>query len=264
MPDVTANTQPIEFSGVSARQTAAQVPMVLRYFQIALRRRWLIASIIAGSMIVALITTLLLTPQYTSLARLEIRRDQQNITNTQGLESEKAGEDLEFYQTQYALLSARSLAERVARSLRLATNDEFFAAHGVDPNRGASALGSRSVRLNASQRNQREALAVETLLDNVVIAPVRGSALVDVVYSSGSPQLSSTIANKWTSEFIAESIARRFSSTADARRFLEGRLVELRTRLEESERAAVAYASRQGIVALNESNARWPRPIWKH
>jgi uncharacterized protein involved in exopolysaccharide biosynthesis len=48
---------------------------------------------------------------------------------------------------------------------------------------------------------------------------------------------------------------RRFASTADARKFLEGRLADLRARLETSERDLVTYANRKGIVALGKSES---------
>lgn len=48
---------------------------------------------------------------------------------------------------------------------------------------------------------------------------------------------------------------RRFASTADARKFLEGRLADLRARLETSERDLVNYAETKGIVALGKSKS---------
>ena len=46
---------------------------------------------------------------------------------------------------------------------------------------------------------------------------------------------------------------RRFASTADARKFLEGRLEEYRTRLETAERELVGYAANKDIVALGNT-----------
>jgi uncharacterized protein involved in exopolysaccharide biosynthesis len=48
---------------------------------------------------------------------------------------------------------------------------------------------------------------------------------------------------------------RRFSSTADARTFLEGRLADLRARLETSERDLVNYAETKGIIALGKTKS---------
>src|SRR5690606_8397356 len=91
------------------------------------------------------------------------------------------------------------------------------------------------------------------LLDNVTIAPVRGSALVDVEVESFQPQLAARIANAWSEEFIQATMDRRYESTADAREFLEDRLVALRTRLEDSERQLVGYAAGNEIISLSTS-----------
>jgi polysaccharide biosynthesis transport protein len=226
-------------------------PLLLQYWQVVLRWKWAILAIITSSLILGLMVTLLSTPKYTAKARIEISRAQKNVTKVEGLEAPDAGRDLEFYQTQYSLLEARSLAERVSRQLRLATNDAFFQAHGLDTK--DSLLGNSSAANLGAGRQKREQQAVGLLLKNIGIVPIRGSSLVDVSYTSASPQLSAQIADAWTQQFIASSMDRRFASTADARSFLEGRLADLRARLEQSERDLVTYASRKGIISLGRS-----------
>lgn len=228
-------------------------PFLVNTWHTVLRRKWLIAAIISAALALALVGTLLQTPRYTATARLEISRAQKQITNVEGVESERTGQDLEFYQTQYSLLEARSLAERVARSSRLENNDDFWAASGVDPDASESLTDPRLSGARSGDRERRLQLAVEVLLENVQVSPIRGSALVDVGYQSTSPQMSATIANAWTREFTRSSIDRRFASTADAMAFLEARLAELRQRLEQSERDLVTYARQRNIVALSSS-----------
>jgi capsular exopolysaccharide synthesis family protein len=226
--------------------------MLLQYWQVVLRWRWVIVGIMVSTLALGLVLTLLSTPQYTATARIEISREEKNITNVEGVEAQNAGQNLEFYQTQYNLLQARSLAERVVRKLRLTQDEGFFEAHGVDLEAG---LFGADVALERSRagRTKREEKAIELLLDNVEISPLRGSALVDIQYTSGSPQLSATIANEWTQQYIALNIDRRFASTADARSFLEGRLADLRSRVETSERDLVNYAANKGIVPIGSS-----------
>lgn len=226
------------------------VPIVLQYWNTLLRWKWIALSIVVVALAAGFIVTLLMTPQFTATSRIEISREQQNVTNVQGIESAQASQDDEFYQTQYSNLEARSLAERVARELRLARNEQFFAAHGVDPGDGQT--GSDGLASRADTR-KREDLAVNLLLDNIAIAPITRSRLVDIRYSSASPDMSATIANAWAEQFIAATVDRRFSSTADARTFLEGRLAELANRLEESERRAVNFAERNDIVPLGNA-----------
>lgn len=222
-------------------------PLLLQYWNAVLRRRWTIFGIVAVFVVVALIATLLTAPRYTASAQLEISREQKRITNVQSIESEEAGRDMEFYATQYALLKTRPIAERVSSELRLASNDEFFAAHGVQDAGRDFAAGSRE------RINMRQKLAVDLLLANVDIVPVRTSRLVNINYTSRSPDFSARIANAWTAAFISKSIERQLDSTADARRVLERRLSNLRQRLEKSERMVVSYASDEGIVTLEQT-----------
>lgn len=244
-----------EYSITAPFQDAASPaapPLLLQYWQTVLRWKWSVLGIIVTALALGIVITLLTTPVYTATARVEISREQQNVTKMEGLESPQASRDDEFYQTQYSLLAARSLAERVAREMRLATNNEFFAAHGQELDSGIL-FGRGSTNITPAERQRRERLAVDLLLKNVTIAPITRSRLVDVRYTSASPHLATDIANTWVQQFIAASIDRRFDSTVNARKFLEGRIAELGQKLETSERAAVGYASRKGIVSLGQA-----------
>lgn len=235
----------LPFAGEDRQQQDMNPPALLYVWQAILRWKWVIIGIIGVAIAVGLVATLLTTPKYTARTRVEISREQKKVTNVEGLESSSAGRDLEFYQTQYSLLEAESVAQRVARALRLANSPEFFAAHKAAPK-------VAGVPANAAQRAILEKQVIDILLRNVTIEPIRNSALVDVKYTSISPDISAKVANMWVTQFIAASTDRRFSSTADARTFLEGRLATLRGRLEKSERDLVNYAREKGIVALEE------------
>src|SRR5690554_1517331 len=79
-------------------------------WRIAWLNRLLIAGIVGGTLVIALIVTLLATPQYTSTARVQVNRIESNIANVEGLDP--AGSLLqyeEFYNTQYALLESTTL-----------------------------------------------------------------------------------------------------------------------------------------------------------
>ena len=210
-------------------------PVLLQYWHTARRWRWVLAAIVGGTLIAGVIVTFLMQPLYTAKAQIEISRQQKNVTNVEGVEAPEAGRDAEFYATQYALLRAVSLAERVESSLNLGASNEFFENHGVEPAVGATARRRQASRL---------------LLTHVSIEPVRSSRLVDISYTSRSARQSADISNAWVREFIAANMNREFSSTAEARRFLEERLATLRQRTEDSERRVVDFASANGIVTL--------------
>jgi capsular exopolysaccharide synthesis family protein len=149
---------------------------------------------------------------------------------------------MEFYQTQYGLLGSRSLAEAVMKNLRLADDQAFLEATGLD-----KTIESKGLE---NDRGAREDEVVKVLLKNVNVSPIRLSRLVNLSYVSSDPQMSARIANSWAAMYMQSNIERRFNSTAYARQFLEERLNELRQKLEASERQAVTYASNQSIINL--------------
>ena len=93
-------------------------------------------------------------------------------------------------------------------------------------------------------------MCIRDRFDNLTIAPITNSALVDIRFSSPSPEVSAMIANAWAEAYIAEDLDRRFGATRDARDLLEERLQQTRERLEAAERAVIAYASAQGLVTV--------------
>jgi succinoglycan biosynthesis transport protein ExoP len=247
-PEEGAATAIVRYDGADV-SVARPEPILSRYLKIANRRKWLILGIIAACLIVGMIVTLLTTPLYSATTTIEIKREGLDIVNVEGVDPEPNSVDMEFYQTQYGLLKARSLAERVARDLRLHDNAAFFSTMGVTAFEEQFENG-RPSRAAAASQQARLDTAAGILLQNLSVAPVPFSRLVEIQFTSPDPVLSAQIANAWAAHFIQSTLARRFEATSYARSFLEQRLQQLRQRLEDSERQAVAYAARQGIVSV--------------
>ncbi len=226
-------------------------PILVQYWQAMLRHKIAIAIILAACVALGIIATLLMTPYYTSTATVEINREQDKVTNVEGVtSSDGGGQNLEFYQTQYSLLESRSLAERVVRAQNLAAKDDFFETFNVDPN-NSGLLTDNPQTQSAAQRTARFKLAADILQQHISISPIRGSSLVEISFQSPSAALSAQIANAWVEQFIASNLDRRFSSTADARKFLEAQLGDLKQKLEDSERNLSAYADNKQIITLS-------------
>ena len=247
----------VDTSGASANNSAlnsalneeASGASLLEQSWLALMRHKVLIAIVAiSAIILGLVITLLMQPMFTATSRIEISREEDNVTNVEGVESSETGQSLEFYQTQYALLNTNSLAIRVARELNLANDDAFLTAFDIDLSADASMGEAPAAAANRAQR-----LVVQELQDNIAINPIRGSSLVDVGFTSPNPSLSAKVANAWTEQFIQSNLDRRFSSTNEARDFLQNQLVELRERLEESERDLVNYASNRRIITLSRT-----------
>lgn len=226
-----------------------QLFSVAEYWRLAVKHRLLILGSLIAAIVIGVAATLLMTPIYVSSVTLQIDREAArvlNVADVQPQESMIQGE--EFFQTQYGLLRSRSLAERVVDSLGLASSDAFLDQMGVDlPRRGEGTAAAQAAR-------RREAV-LETIRENLGVSPVRGSRLVNVSFASPDPQLAARVVNAFAENFIQSNLDRKYESSSYAREFLEERIAQTKARLEESERALVAYAANQQIISLREVDA---------
>ncbi len=240
---------PDQEQGYDPYATHSEDPLISQILSSVLRFKWLILAIVAASLIAGGVITLLATSQYTATTRVEIQREQANITNVEGIESPENIRNQEFYDTQYALLNSRTLAERVSKQLDLANNADFVDMIGGTF--GQTEIGANMTQADRALLNRS---IVTYLGEQVRIAPVVGSSLVDISFTSPNPALSAQIANAWAKQYMQSNQDRRFASTADAREFLEARLAELREKLEKSEADLVNYANANGIVSLESKS----------
>ncbi|HEY2048164.1 MAG TPA: polysaccharide biosynthesis tyrosine autokinase [Caulobacteraceae bacterium] len=211
-----------------------------------LSRRWpIMAGATASGMALAGVVTLLMPASYTSEATLQIDRQTERVVEAQDQTPiDNLGE--EFFQTQYGLLRSRSLAERVTDSLGLAQDDAFGSLMTRKP---------RGYVWKTDAPRERRNRVIRLLATNLRISPQRGSRLVSLNFTSPDPQVSARVANSFAENFIAAALDRRFEASSYARDFLERRLAEAKSRLEDSERALVAYAARQQIIQLPNATA---------
>lgn len=236
----------------SAPSALAEILSVIR------RRRTLIAVIISALLVVGLLFSLLATRKYTASAVLEIQRETGSFVKVEGATSSDNIADQEFYQTQYGLLSSKSLAERVANDLALYSNTDFLKAAGIVKDDDAA---TPTTAISAQDRRNRTSAAASYLLARFKVEPERFSRLVTIEFTGTDPALTKRVIDTWSTDFIRMTLARRYDATSYARNFLEQRLVQLRSRINDSERQLVDYASRQGIVNLPASTTGGERSI---
>lgn len=220
---------------------------IAEYWRLAVKYRLLILGCLLAAIVLGVAATLLMTPIYRSSVTLQIDREAARILNMDEVQPQEAmiqGE--EFFQTQYGLLRSRSLAERVADSLGLASSDAFLEAMGASPPEPAGSAAEQAAR-------RREAV-LSVLNANLSVSPVRGSRLVTVSFQSPDPQLAARVANSFGENFIQSNLDRKYESSSYARQFLEERIAQTKARLEDSERALVAYAENQQIINIREAD----------
>ena len=223
-------------------QSEAQESAIRQYWRMFYKRRLLILAITAAAIALGILIAMLTQRQYAATVTLQVARETAKVLNIDGVEQEGGGNYYsdEFYQTQYALLKSRSLSEDVVRDLRLADNYLFLANLDQD----------RVDDIKKLSRDDRFEIATRIVNGNTVIVPVRMSSIINVRFNSPNPALAATIANSVAENFVKSNLTRRFEAAAYARQFLQNRLNQIRARLEESERKAVEYSQKQGLIKL--------------
>ncbi|SFN31885.1 GumC family protein [Dokdonella immobilis] len=237
---------------------------LLAYWRMLVKRRWLIAGIVAAVVAIALISTLLTPPTYRATVVMQIEAQSMQIMDVQGI-TPVGGYDRDFNQTQYELLKSRSLAERVVGDLHLAdTNvlERLEPPSWTDRLRNLLNPGSRlqeapvapepaaaeGAGADAVDPIQKLRVATAQVQSGVTVSPVRDSHLVRVSFDSLSPAFAARVANALADGFIASSMDRQFGASSYAKKYLEDQLAQLKSQLEDSERALVSFAQKEDIV----------------
>jgi capsular exopolysaccharide synthesis family protein len=217
---------------------------LLEYWRILYKHKWLIAAAVLVALAIGFVGTMLTPRVYTASTTIEIDREP---TNNFGLaevqQVDRLARDQEFFQTQYGLLKSWSLASRVAQAENLGTDPQFLKALGIKQ-------GPRRARPGAGANDW----VAGYLQGGLGVFPVRDSRLVRITFDSPDRDLSARIANAFADNFISSNLQRRFDASSYARTFLEQQLAELKAKLEDSERAVVAYATQQQIIQVAEQN----------
>lgn len=226
---------------------------LIEYLRILIKRRWLIVSMLGAALVIASLITLMKTPLYTSTVRLQIDRQVAKIVEGGNI-TPVENQYNDFMTTQDELLEGRTMAERVASTLKLGGDPDFFRARDFSIVGFLMGLfGSHSASpTQAGDRAVLEHAAAAIVLGNRTVTPVNGSALVDVSYSDPDPARAQRVAAAYADAFIASNLDKRFEANSYAKTFLEDQLAQLKLRLEQSEKALLDFGQKEQIVQTND------------
>jgi polysaccharide biosynthesis transport protein len=231
---------PWEDSQFAEPAEGAQGLKFLEYWRIVYKHKWVIVAAVAVALAIGMVVTLMTPRVYTAGTTIEIDRETSNVVgqNMEVEPVERLSRDQEFFQTQYGLLKSWSLAQHVAQTANLTSDPAFLKAMGARHPPSAAQLA--------------DGWGVGFLEGGLGVYPVRDSRLVRITFESPDPNLSARVANAFADNFISSNLQRRFDASAYARDFLESHIAELKSKLEESERQLVAYATQQQIIQVSE------------
>ncbi len=203
------------------------------------KHRWVIGGVVLACLFLGLAITLLTQPLFTAKTTIQIDRESSKIVEMTDLAPREAMTGAEFLDTQIGLLKSDTLARRVVQKLDLARDPQMRSFAGLEEDAKGNEI------LPPSKIEDR---LTNLILGNTSVRQQGLSRLVNLEFTSPSPELSARIVNALAENFQTLSLERRFESSSYARQFLEERLAQVKQKLEDSEKELVAYGARQQII----------------
>ena len=225
------------------------------YWYVILKRRWAIIIFFIIVFVSVLIGTFLQTPLYRGTSLVQIETESNRVMDFKDASPEEKIGGKDFYVTQYELLKSNTLAQRVIDQLNLGARDvgshEGYLSWLGSFFQGSESDLEKEKRIQAKEENLRNQ-KLKAFLSSLSIEPVRNSRLVKIHFNSPDPNLSARVANLVAENFITVNLEKKYQANAYAKTFLEERIAQVKTKLEEAERAQVEYAKKEKIFNFDK------------
>lgn len=227
------------------------------YWRIIVKRKWTVIGFFVIVLVAVATATMLMTPIYRATSVLQIEREAAKVVEFKDAAQTETAGDRDFYQTQYELLKSRTLAERVVEKIRPALEREYLADTApsaaedeAGTNDKMALLDQAAAQLKEEEKIKRELVGI--VMTGLTIEPVRNSRLVKLNFDSPDPVLAAGVTNAVAENFIAVNLERRFDANSYAKNFLEQRIKQVKSKLEETERAQVEFARDKEIFSTDK------------
>jgi polysaccharide biosynthesis transport protein len=212
------------------------------YWRVLMRRRWVVLGVFAAAVLLTLVVTLRQTPIYAAATSIIIDLSAPKVLNNKDVqevvETGNSGfwSNKEYFETQYKVITSRTVAQRVIEKLQLARDLRFL---GLDQLKDEEKL----------KRALDRADPVAELQDRLAVLPVKESRVVRIQIEDRDPKWAATIANAVAEAYITESLPVRSSTTQSASDWLETQLADLEAKLAKSSDELFKFKQSHDIVS---------------
>lgn len=215
---------------------------------------------LAGSIALTALVVFNLTPVYTAKSTVLIEPQVPQVMQTRDAAAEPLTSlDHDYYKTQYDILRSRSLAAKVIVALGLA--DQPLFSGNTKPVgligglwsglRDAIAPLTGSAAPTHSDPMGVPVQAIDAYLSRLQVEPGVGTQLVEVTFTTPDPNLSARITNAHVDAYIRRGMELKSDAARNAEQFLQGKLDELKDKVEKSEAALNAYRREHGVITFS-------------
>ncbi|AOL94445.1 GumC family protein [Porphyrobacter sp. LM 6] len=216
----------------SRRRAAAPAFSMAKIMAGAYRQRMVLLGVLGVALALGALVTFLTPRTYSATAAVQLNQQVPRVLPDRDLDPEPAVQESErFLQTQVDRILSHSMAETVEASVRASATPRILEALGLEE--GAD-LGRDDV-IDAIQENVSVELGVNTRLARISV-------------SSRDPVVSAQLANAYADALSSTNLVDKSTTASQAEQFLATQLAEAKIKLQDSERAMLAYARRTDLT----------------
>jgi succinoglycan biosynthesis transport protein ExoP len=198
-----------------------------------------------------------MTPQYMAQSTVQISDSKPRALDSQQVATEEAGNAAyDFYRTQYDILKSRQLATQVILNLGLQNSNLLNgSSHSL-----LGGITGMLARLRPAARNAEmnslglKPSVIDAYLSRLSIAPLMGTQLVGVEFSTPDPQLSAHVVNAHVRAYIQRGVELNVESNRAVADYLQKNLVEVKDKVQNAQAALNTYRKARGIVTFSVQN----------
>ena len=203
-------------------------------------------------------------PRYTAEASLMIGSRQEQVLDLKSVLAGLSG-DSEALESEMQLIRSRNIGREVVQQLRLDERPELAPAP-PKPGLLASVWEQAVPRWNAVAARHAPGLqiieppaaaptvkdpigaTVDNVLRRLSVTPKGRSRVVAITFDSSDPALAAAVANEFANTYIADQLRQKRDATANAHRWLDDRVAEMREQVITADQAVASYRRRTGIT----------------
>jgi capsular exopolysaccharide synthesis family protein len=211
------------------------------YYYILIKRKRLVILLTVLGLLLTIIHTFVQTPQYQATTSVLIERESTVSNMAMGSEVFVQRYDyFTFFNTQYQLITSKTVAKRVVDLLDLTASPLFAPEEGKGED--GEALDKETLRDRIA----------ESLMKTIEINPVKDSNIVEVSMLSPDREMAARLANSVAQAYISFSLESRYSATEQARNFLSTQVEGLQQELEDKQKKLQEYGKQSDIIGTAE------------
>ena len=226
-------------------------PDVVRYLRTLNRYKWGILMVVIAVGMLAAMYAYSLRPIYRSTATIMVEMGKPKVVTNQELYESFVGTTRDYFLTQFEIIKSRELAERLVRTMQLTKHPEYDPRQQAKP-WYAAWVPAQFLPAAAPGQVPSEEELIESVTSQVMagisLQPVKNTQLVKLSFDSHDPVLAERVPNTLAMIYIVADLEGRGDTTRRSMAFLRDQAVELKQKLNESERALQDFRERERIV----------------